>query len=535
MNTSEYISFAILNGFSVFAPKLSGTCHNEVELRNMILYNFYRRLMLFGIRLEEKMNTRYRQKTDHKLFIKVINFILILLFSVMAVVVGIQVGELWYKLDVNMIENIDPENFKNIINISLPIIETIYNSGKYSVSFSGEVKSLFTSIFDFDLDSPLTILNVQSPLFMSYYNRQKVPLAPLEAKVPTPSVTSAPEMALRPTDPAVDNGKPLNTSQPDNKAEPGIKVNPTDSGAGNKDSQGNQNTNNSEVIKDGQKAEGTGQPSKLEEGKTGNNNLQPISSIAYEVEDEDENDNSDTVALDKLVIKNFTKYKIDIAKLLKEPLNIKYYKKGPKVLIYHTHTSESYILKDADLGKKSVPSFNSNPKYSVVRVGEELARYLKKYGIETLHNGTVHDKKRDAAYGVSINTLQSYKKSYPSIKVYVDIHRDAVDDSKPKLRLTKKINGKNAAQIMFVVGTDGLLPHAEWKENLQFVLKLQQKLNEKYPGLARPVWIVGKRYNQQVSNQSVLIEVGGDGNLLSECLESTKYLAEALNEVMKEN
>ena len=67
---------------------------------------------------------------------------------------------------------------------------------------------------------------------------------------------------------------------------------------------------------------------------------------------------------------------------------------------------------------------------------------------------------------------------------------------------------------------------------MKFVLKLQQKLNEKYPGLAKPVWIVAKRYNQQVSNQAILIEVGGDGNLLSECLESTKYLAEALDEVM---
>jgi stage II sporulation protein P len=181
-----------------------------------------------------------------------------------------------------------------------------------------------------------------------------------------------------------------------------------------------------------------------------------------------------------------------------------------------------------------MPSFNSNPRYNVVRVGEELARHLRKYGIETLHNGTVHDKVRDAAYSVSIETLNSYKKSYPSIQVYIDVHRDAARSDKPKLRLTKEINGKKCAQIMFVVAAEGTLPHPKWQENLSFVLKLQQKLNEKYPGLARPVWIVEARYNQHISTQSILVEVGGDGNLLSECLESTKYLAEVLNEVLEE-
>jgi stage II sporulation protein P len=284
----------------------------------------------------------------------------------------------------------------------------------------------------------------------------------------------------------------------------------------------------------GQTADGSGQgPKSGEDAVKQEPAPQPVSSVSYEEEDENEDD-SDLVASDEIVLRNFTKHTININELLKEPLNINFAKKGPKVLIYHTHTSESYVLREEDLGKKDVPSFNSNPKYNVVRVGEELARNLKKYGIETLHNGTVHDKTRDAAYGLSINTLKSYQKSYPSIKIYIDIHRDAVGSEKPKLRMVKKINGKNAAQIMFVVGSDGTLPHPEWKENLKFVLKLQKKLNEKYPGLAKPLWITGKRYNQQISNHAILIEVGGDGNLLSECLESMKYLAEVLNEVMLE-
>jgi stage II sporulation protein P len=168
------------------------------------------------------------------------------------------------------------------------------------------------------------------------------------------------------------------------------------------------------------------------------------------------------------------------------------------------------------------------------RVGEELTQNLeKKFGIDVLHNGTVHDYDRDAAYGVALPTVQKILKGNPSIKVVLDIHRDGIDAKKTEAAVGKKINGRNAAQIMFVVGTSEMLPHATWKENLKFAVKLQQKLNEKYPGLARPIWLSNKRYNQHVTNGALIIEVGADGNLLSECLESTKYLAEALNDVLK--
>lgn len=508
------------------------------------------------------MNDRYKQKIYDKPFFKLLKIPIAAMLAFLAVMTGIQAGNLLYRLDVNLVEKIDSENFKNTINASLPIIETIYNSGKSSVSLSGEVKNLFSKIFEFDLDSPMTILNVQSPLFMSYYNHEYRSRIALDNNTQQPQGQKTPDAGENSNSVRTGEGKGTGGTDagtdPDGKnaGKGGEGTGNTDAGTGDSDpgsgkgaggtggaggpnvtGKGSNGSNQHNGDAGGQASNpgGIGNiPGKAIPQSDSSGDLQPISSITYESEDEDEGDDSNLVALDKVVVQNFTKHKIDIAALLREPLNLTFGKKGPKVLIYHTHTSESYVLKEQDLGKKGVASFNSNPKYNVVRVGEELARYLKKYGIETLHNATVHDKNRPAAYGVAINTLQSYIKSYPSIKVYIDIHRDGLEASKPKLRVVKKINGKNAAQIMFVMGTNDQLPNAHWEENLKFALKVQQKLNEKYPGLARPVWIVGKRYNQQVSNQAVLIEVGGDGNLLSECLESTKYLAEALNEVMKE-
>ncbi len=502
------------------------------------------------------MENRHKQRVFNKQSNKISNIVLITLLCILAVMIGVQVGNLWYKLNVNLVEKVDSESFKNTINISIPIIETIYNSGKTSVSLSGEIKELFVRIFNFDLNSPATILNVQSPLFMSYYNREYK--SDQDAPGTDGTGVNAPgKDGNADADAGAGRDGEGSDSGDGGRQGTGDGTNGQDAGdgkgqdAGNEYGEGTGDGKGQGIGKGqgqgedtgkgqegaegpGQSGDGAGQLPKTGEGISGEGtNRQPVSSIAYEEEDEDEDDSA-LVASDKIVIRNFTKHNIDIDGLLKKPLNINFAKKGPKVLIYHTHTSESYVLRESDLGKKGVPSFNSNPKYNVVRVGEELARNLKKYGIDTLHNGTVHDKSRSAAYGLSIDTLKSYKKSYPSIKVFIDLHRDAVGDEKPKLRMVKKINGKNAAQIMFVVGSEGTLPHPQWKENLKFVLKLQKKLNEKYPGLAKPLWVTGKRYNQQISNHAILIEVGGDGNLLSECLESTKYLAEALNEVMTE-
>lgn len=515
------------------------------------------------------MNVRHKQNTLDKHNSKLFNLILVLCLSVLAVMTGIQAGDVWYKLDVNLIENLDMDNLKNTLNLSMPIIESVYNSGRYSVSFSGEIKDLVIKLFGFDLESPESILNVQSPIFMSYYNNISAAQGPDTAdaadnsspdaggtRLPGAAGTggSASGTVGENTSGNGDSAGQKTGSNPENSNEGSIGENDNEGGknspgsggeksAGDK-SAGGTDSNNPKGTEDGSgqtakpgNTDGAPKTGAAGGAKNGAENgapvdLQPISSITYEDEDDEKDGNSDLVALDSIVLNNFTKYKIDIAKLLREPLNFNFSRKGPKVLVYHTHTSESYVLRASDLGKEDVPSFSSNPKYSVVRVGEELSRYLRKYGIETLHDGTVHDKVRDAAYGVAINTLQSYKKSYPSVKVYIDVHRDAASNS--KLRMIKNINGKNAAQIMFVVGTDGMLPHPDWQENLKFVLKLQQELNKKYPGLAKPVRIVGKRYNQQISDGAVLIEVGGDGNLLSECLESTKYLAEAFSKVMSD-
>jgi|GEM_PF-2886032 len=256
--------------------------------------------------------------------------------------------------------------------------------------------------------------------------------------------------------------------------------------------------------------------------------IEASSSITFEEDvGNSDQENNPVVTNGKIKVVNETNYAIDIDKLLKEPLKLNTSKTGPHILIYHTHTTESFLK---TLEDKSAPSRSLDNRYNVVRVGEALTKNLKKYNINVLHNKTVHDKDYNSSYVKSLETLTSYVKKYPSLSMTIDLHRDAAGND--KLRVAKKINGQDCAQIMFVIGTDSKLDNPKWRENLKLALKIQSRLNEIAPGIAKPTYISKNRYNQHLTNGSVIIEIGGDGNTITECIRSTNYLAQAINDVI---
>ena len=116
--------------------------------------------------------------------------------------------------------------------------------------------------------------------------------------------------------------------------------------------------------------------------------------------------------------------------------------------------------------------------------------------------------------------------------VILDIHRDAIADY--SYAPTVKIGDEYAAQLMFVIGTDGGgLDHPNWQQNLKFAIKIQEKANELYPGLFKPIILRNSRYNQHLGKAASIIEVGATGNTMEQCLTSMKYLAKVISEVMK--
>lgn len=195
-------------------------------------------------------------------------------------------------------------------------------------------------------------------------------------------------------------------------------------------------------------------------------------------------------------------------------------KSKPAVFIYHTHTTEAYGLKD----------YNTNDETkSVVAVGDALAKELEtKYGIAVVHDKTVHNAGAFLkSYSRSGETVDKYLKQFGDFKIIIDLHRDAVGKDNKKA-VTTKMNGENVAKYMFVLGTKN--PHLN--KNLDLVKKMVGISESLYPGFARSAkdgkglyYYSNAYFNQQKSNNSVLIEVGAEENTIDESTASAKYLA----------
>ncbi len=171
--------------------------------------------------------------------------------------------------------------------------------------------------------------------------------------------------------------------------------------------------------------------------------------------------------------------------------------------------------------------------YSVARVGTELTNYLREKGFNVTHNTTYHDYPAySGSYARSLNTLEGLLEGKNTQLVF-DLHRDAVGSSN-EYAPTIKINDNYVAQIMFVIGTNGGgLEHPNWVQNLKMAVKIQEKANEMYPGLFRPIIIRNSRYNQHLTNGSSIIEVGATGNTMEQCILSMQCLSNVLAEVCK--
>lgn len=233
-------------------------------------------------------------------------------------------------------------------------------------------------------------------------------------------------------------------------------------------------------------------------------------------------------------LKNSTNYTPDIDKLINEELSFRINKTEPSVLIVHTHTSEAYLPVETEDFVQSDPNRTQNPKYNVVRVGDEFKKALESKGVVVIHDKTVHDY--PSYNGSYINTLKTIEKQIaknPSIKIVVDIHRDAVEADGTVYKFSTEIEHKKCAQVMIVTGSDANgIENPNWRENLKFALKFQRRMNLLYPGLTRAVSLVRERYNTHITTGSLILEVGTTGNTLEEAVNAAYYSGLALGDML---
>ncbi len=259
--------------------------------------------------------------------------------------------------------------------------------------------------------------------------------------------------------------------------------------------------------------------------------IPPAANVTEETEEAPVLSSADKAAT--VSVNNETSYSVDVDACLSAETDVRSDTEGPRVLIFHTHGSESYTPDEAFPYEPTEAERTTDINYNVVRVGDELADTLEEKGIETIHIREIFDSPTyTGSYDRSLEAIEEKLSEYPDIKIVIDVHRDSIltDDGRA-YKTSCTVDGAETAQLMLVVGTDdGGLEHPDWQENLNYAVQLQYKLNRKYPGLMRPVNLRTQRFNQHARHGSMLIEVGSSGNTMTEALAAIRLFGQTLAE-----
>ncbi|MBQ3404176.1 MAG: stage II sporulation protein P [Oscillospiraceae bacterium] len=234
-------------------------------------------------------------------------------------------------------------------------------------------------------------------------------------------------------------------------------------------------------------------------------------------------------------INNKTGYAISPDELMGSGIDIRLDSDGPQVLIIHTHGSEAFRPEGDDIYVPSDPSRTEDRRYNVVRLGDVLCKKLTAGGIQAVHDTVLYDyPSYTGSYSRAYSAIQSWLSSCPSIKIIIDIHRDAIDNPDGTCYgSTVTVDGKPSAQVMLVVGTDySGLDHPQWRENLKLATLFQASMNCSCPGLSRPMTLTQYRYNQHSTTGSLIVEIGYSGNSLQEALQAAEHFGDTMADVL---
>ncbi len=219
----------------------------------------------------------------------------------------------------------------------------------------------------------------------------------------------------------------------------------------------------------------------------------------------------------------------DLESLLLSPLEWDLTGEEPTVLILHTHATESYT-QNGEAYTESSAYRTLDGDYNMLSVGETVAEILEENGITVIHDRALHDyPSYNGSYSHARKAIAAYLEEYPSIRLVLDLHRDASGDLNNQLKTQATVDGEPSAQLMLVMGTNAAgLKHPDWEKNLALGLKLQAQLERMAPGITRPMILRSQRFNQDMTPGSLLIEVGAAGNSHDEARLAAQTLARAI-------
>lgn len=223
---------------------------------------------------------------------------------------------------------------------------------------------------------------------------------------------------------------------------------------------------------------------------------------------------------------------LNAAAFLENDLTVKKDKSVPQILVYHSHSQETFV-----------DSREGVVEDSIVGVGNYLVKLLTEdYGYNVIHitetfdvvNGQID---RSAAYDYAREYVEQVLVNNPSIEVVIDLHRDGVPEDR---HLVTEINGKETAQIMFYNGLSytvnngpvDYLPNPYIQDNLAFSFQLEYQAALYYPSLYRGIYLAGLRYNLHLRPRAILLEAGAQTNTVQEVKNAMEPFAHILDRVL---
>lgn len=232
---------------------------------------------------------------------------------------------------------------------------------------------------------------------------------------------------------------------------------------------------------------------------------------------------------ESLALTNTGHQQADAASLVTAPLDWHLAGEAPTVLIYHTHTTESYA-KNGEMYTETAAYRTLDEHYNMLSIGDRVAELLEAEGIRVIHDRELHDyPSYTGAYSHARKSLQAFLLDNPSIQLILDLHRDAAEAGGKQLRTHAAVRGQDSSQLMLVLGTGNAnLPNAHWEDNAALALKLQTVLEQQCPGITRPLSLRPQRFNQDLGPKAILVEVGAAGDTHEAALLAAQELAEAI-------
>ncbi len=208
---------------------------------------------------------------------------------------------------------------------------------------------------------------------------------------------------------------------------------------------------------------------------------------------------------------------------------------GPLILILHTHGTEAFSEEGAISYSDAEATRNRDITQNIVAVGTVMKEEFERAGLSVLHCTEMFDADSySSAYDRAAEAIRSYIAQYPTIRYVFDVHRDSLLTSEgAKIRPVILVDGVPVAQVMSVVGTDEAgSGHTGWRDNFALSVKLQIRLMQEYPNIARPINIRSASFNEQYTKGSLLLEIGSCGNTLAEAKMAGLYMARTISELI---